>query len=259
MHIARVDAGSGPLHARLEDDHVVVLSAAPWDGGRPTREVLAREDMRLLAPVVPSKIVAIGRNYRAHVEEMGYDLPDEPSIFLKPPSAIIGPGQDVVLPTCSSDVEHEAELALVIGRRARHLSHEDALGHVAGVTAANDVSARDLQRRDGSPVRAKAFDTFCPLGPWVSTDRDLRAGLTVTCRVDGRQRQRGHTSDLVFGLSEVLVRLTRVMTLLPGDVVLTGSPGGSARLAPGDRVAIGVEGVGVLEHGVVEEREARSI
>jgi len=205
----------------------------------------------MLAPVEPSKVVAIGRNYLAHVREMGYEPPPEPSMFLKPPSSVIGPGDDVVLPprALSDQVQHEAELAIVIGTRARNLAPSEALRHVAGYTCADDVSARDLQRRDPSITRAKGFDTFCPVGPWIETELDP-GNVFVRCRVDGELRQEGHTSDLIFDLSTILTFVSNVMTLERGDVVLTGSPGGTSTLRTGNVVEVEIEGIGTLTHGV---------
>ncbi|MCC5949549.1 MAG: fumarylacetoacetate hydrolase family protein [Nitriliruptoraceae bacterium] len=252
MRIVRVAVAGETVVGRLLDEGVEELAGWPV-APRPTGRRFARDAVRLLAPVVPSKIVAIGRNYLAHIAEMGYEPPPEPSLFLKPPSSVIGPDDDVVLPPrdLTAEVQHEAEVAVVIGRRARHLTRDEVWGAIAGVTCADDVTARDLQRRDPGLTRAKSFDTFCPIGPWVETEVDLRGGLSVSCHVNGELRQQGHSSGLVHDIAAILAFASQVMTLEPGDVVLTGSPGGTATLHPGDRVRIGVEGVGTLEHGCV--------
>ena len=252
MFVARAARADEPAYVELDGAHAHVLDGAPWSGGRRTGEVLEADGLEFLAPTEPSKVVAVGRNYREHIREMGYDVPVEPTIFLKPPTAVLAPGGDVVLPPAalSSQVEHEGELALVIGRPTRNVPVGRALESVFGVTCANDVTARDLQRRDASLTRAKGFDTFCPLGPWIVTGLDLEAGLTVRCRVNDELRQVGNTRDLVFGLAEIVAAVSAFATLLPGDVVLTGSPGGSARLMAGDEVGVEVEGVGTLCHGV---------
>ena len=251
MRIVRIATDTGPAFGDLVDDRVHLLEGWPRSHQRTGRSV-AWEAAELLVPVVPSKIVAVGRNYLAHVREMGYEPPPEPSVFLKPPTALVGPGVAVVLPPedLSDEVQHEAELGVVIRQHARNLTVDNALAHVAGFTCADDVSARDLQRRDPSNTRAKGFDTFCPVGPWVVTDLDVQAGVGVGCRVNGQVRQAGNTDDLIFGIPHLLAFITRFMTLLPGDLVLTGSPGGTSTLHPGDLVEVEIDGIGVLSHPV---------
>jgi 2-keto-4-pentenoate hydratase/2-oxohepta-3-ene-1,7-dioic acid hydratase in catechol pathway len=258
MRVGRLELPEGARWGVFDGDRFHVLDGPPWTAGDAQRHRLATvspRGCRYLAPVTPSKIVAVGRNYRHHVQEMGYLPPSEPNLFLKPPSAITGPDTAVVLPppTLSTEVEHEAELAVVIGREARNLRAEDALDHVFGFSCANDVSARDLQRRDASITRAKGFDTFCPIGPWIETDIDLDRGCAVRCEVNGERRQDGQTDDMIFDVPAVLSYVTQVMTLLPGDVVLTGSPGGSGPLRAGDRVTIEIEDVGALRHTVIAD------
>lgn len=245
--LARIDV-DGRRWARVEEEHVVLLSAAPWEGGEPVGERRARE-VRWLAPAVPSKIVCVGLNYRAHAEEMGKPLPERPLLFLKPPSALLDPGGTVRLPAASELVHHEAELAAVVGRPLRHASVEEAAHAVAGLCCADDVTARDVQRRERVYTRAKGFDTFLPLGPWLVEGLDP-ADLGIELRVDGETRQRGRTSDMIFPLPEVLAEISRVMTLLPGDLVLTGTPPGVGPLAAGQRVEIEIEGIGTLRHAV---------
>jgi 2-keto-4-pentenoate hydratase/2-oxohepta-3-ene-1,7-dioic acid hydratase in catechol pathway len=194
-------------------------------------------------------VICIGRNYVEHAAEHGVDVPAEPLVFLKPPSAVIGPGDSVLLPGLSRQVEHEAELVVVIGRQARGLTPDNALDVVLGYTCGNDVTARDLQRRDGQWSRAKGFDTFCPLGPWIETGLDWR-DQQVQCLVNGQVRQEGRTRDMVFGVPELLAYASAVMTLEPGDVLMTGTPSGVGPLAAGDRVTVVVSGIGVLENDV---------
>jgi 2-keto-4-pentenoate hydratase/2-oxohepta-3-ene-1,7-dioic acid hydratase in catechol pathway len=205
----------------------------------------------LLPPVTPSKIVCVGLNYRNHVAEMGHDLPSAPLLFLKPPSALLPPGGVVLMPAASARVDFEGELALVIGRRLRNLkepslSNQNWRSALRGLTLANDVTARDLQNQDGQWTRAKGFDTFCPVGPIVSDELDSEAGLTLETRVNGELRQHGSTLDFIFPIPKLLACISAVMTLEPGDLVLTGTPSGVGPLKPGDRVEITIPGLGTL-------------
>jgi 2-keto-4-pentenoate hydratase/2-oxohepta-3-ene-1,7-dioic acid hydratase in catechol pathway len=210
---------------------------------------------RLLAPVIPrSKVVGVGRNYRDHAAEMSADVPAEPMLFLKPNTAVCGPGDAVVLPAASAEVHHEAELAVVIGRLCRHVPAERADEVILGYTCANDVTARDLQRRDGQWSRAKGFDTFCPLGPWVSTVFDP-SDAAVECRVNGEVRQHGSTADLVHDVPALVAAVSAVFTLLPGDVILTGTPSGVGPLRAGDRVEVEIAGLGTLHNLVTADDE----
>ena len=207
-------------------------------------------DVRLLAPVLPSKVVCIGKNYADHAAEMGQAAPESPVVFLKPSTSVIGPGDPIQLPRNSERVDHEAELAVVIGRLCREVPRAKALDVVLGYTAGNDVTARDLQKADGQWTRGKGHDTFCPLGPWVETELDPSA-LRVQCFVDGEVRQDGSTKDLLHDVPAVIEWITAFMTLLPGDVVLTGTPAGVGPLAPGSAVTVLVEGIGPLTNPVV--------
>ena len=200
----------------------------------------------LLAPVTPSKIICVGRNYREHVKEMGNVTPAEPLIFFKPISALLPPGGIVRMPAQSARVDYEGELALVIGRRVRHLDEKDWRSAVRGFTLANDVTARDLQEKDGQWTRAKSFDTFCPVGPLVSDELDLEAGVIIETRVNGELRQHSSTLDFIFPIPRLLAHITAAMTLEPGDLVLTGTPSGVGPLKPGDRVEITIPGLGIL-------------
>jgi 2-keto-4-pentenoate hydratase/2-oxohepta-3-ene-1,7-dioic acid hydratase in catechol pathway len=211
----------------------------------------ALNDVRLVAPILPSKVVCVGRNYAAHAEELGNEVPKEPLLFLKPSTSIIGPGDPIRLPVQSKRVEHEAELAVVIGvPGARMTSREDAMKSVFGYTIANDVTARDLQRSDGQWTRAKGFDSFCPLGPWIDTTLDP-ADLRVTATVDGEVKQDGRTSQFIFDIATVIAYVSSVMTLLPGDVVLTGTPAGVGPIEAGQKVTVAVEGLGELTNPVI--------
>ncbi|NDY42758.1 fumarylacetoacetate hydrolase family protein [Dissulfurirhabdus thermomarina] len=245
----RRPSGGPPGYGRIEGDQVVPLAgdpfSAPADGGPP----VPLDAVTLLAPCRPTKIAAVGLNYRDHAEELGMALPDEPLLFLKPPSAVIGPGAPIVIPPESRRVDHEAELAVVIGRRARRVPPEEAGAYILGYTCLNDVTARDLQHRDVQFTRAKGFDTFCPLGPHIETDLDP-SDLAVECRVNGERRQASRTRHLIHAVPELVAFISGIMTLEPGDVIATGTPSGIGPISPGDRVAVRVEGIGTLENPV---------
>ena len=207
------------------------------------------EEVALLAPVVPSKVVCVGLNYVEHAEELKMDLPSEPIIFLKPPTAVIGPGADIVMPPSSSQVDYEGELAVVIGKKCRDVPSKKADDYILGYANFNDVTARDLQRRDGQWTRAKSFDTFAPLGPYV-VDLDP-SSLAITTRVNGAVRQKSCTSDLIFSVPELIEFVSEIMTLLPGDVIATGTPPGVGSLNGGDVVEVEIEGLAVLKNRAV--------
>ena len=257
MRIARFTTGDDPRYALVTgepgEEHLVVLTGDPlFTPVTPTGErILLTDGARLLAPVIPrSKVVGVGRNYAAHATEMGHELPTEPLLFLKPNTSVIGPDDPIVLPTYSDEVHHEAELAVVMGKITRNVTPERALAHVFGYTAANDVTARDVQRTDGQWTRAKGFDSSCPLGPWIVTDLDTD-DLRVTARVNGQPRQDGRTSEMVFDVAHLVAYISEVFTLLPGDVILTGTPAGVGPVVQGDVVEIEVEDIGVLRNPVV--------
>jgi 2-keto-4-pentenoate hydratase/2-oxohepta-3-ene-1,7-dioic acid hydratase in catechol pathway len=213
-------------------------------------EAVPLGDVRLLAPVLPSKIVAVGLNYRDHAKEMGKEVPAEPLLFLKAPSALNDPEGEIVYPPDSALLHYEAELALVVGKRARHVTVAEAPAYVLGYTCLNDVTARDLQRKDGLYARGKGFDTFAPMGPWIETEIDP-AALPVRCRVNGELRQDGNTREMGASPLELLAFVSRIMTLLPGDVIATGTPPGVGALSPGDTVEVEVGGIGTLRNRVV--------
>ncbi len=242
--------GATPLFGAIQDDHVTELSAPPWEKWVLTNRRWPVAQVRLVAPVEPSKIVCVGRNYAAHAAELGNEVPKEPMIFLKPPSSIVGPGEAIVLPKYSQRVEHEAELAIVVGRPCSHLSDsDDPLSYVLGYTCANDVTARDLQKTDVQFTRAKGFDTFCPIGPHIETKLDP-ANVIVEARVNGRLCQSGSTALMIYPCAFLVRWISRMMTLLPGDVISTGTPSGVGPLVPGDTVEVSVTGIGVLRNPV---------
>ena len=252
MKYARVETDGTPRWGTVRGDTVALLDGTPYDGGRPNGTELALDSVRLLAPVTPSKIYCLGKNYADHRTEMGYEHDGDPSVFMKGSSTIIGPGDDIVLPplSMSTHVEHEAELALVIGKPARFVSKADAFEYILGYTCANDVSARDLQRNDPHPTRGKGFDTFCPVGPWIETDLDAVAGVRLRCRVNGELRQDASTADMTYDIPFLIEYLSGFATLYPGDLIITGSPGGTEPIKPGDRVEIEIDGIGTLVNGV---------
>jgi len=251
MKIVRIKAGDDIAYGVADAEGVLVYNGSPFVAWAPTETVVPWESVQLLAPVIPTKVIAVGRNYEDHADERNATVPDEPLIFLKPATSVIGPDANVVYPPISKEVHHEAELAAVISRVARHVRAEDASAYIIGYTAANDVTARDLQKKDGQWARAKGFDTFCPLGPAIETELDPLEKLAVICRVNGEVRQAGFTSDMVFGVAEILEYVSAVMTLLPGDVILTGTPAGVGKVEPGDVMEVEIDGIGTLRNRVV--------
>ncbi|HEY2736456.1 MAG TPA: fumarylacetoacetate hydrolase family protein [Polyangiales bacterium] len=251
MRIYRIDHRGKPRFARAKNDRELELwTAAPWDGGTGSGESATLAGARLLAPVTPSKIVCVGRNYAAHAKELGNQVPDEPLIFLKPPSALLDPEAAIVLPRSSQRVEHEAEIGIVIGTRLKNADPAAAISGTFGVTAVNDVTARDLQRKEVQFTRAKGFDTFCPVGPAIETELDL-SKLGVSARVNAELRQDGRVDQMIFSFAALISFISHVMTLEPGDLISTGTPEGVGPLAPGDIVEIEVSGVGVLRNPVI--------
>jgi 2-keto-4-pentenoate hydratase/2-oxohepta-3-ene-1,7-dioic acid hydratase in catechol pathway len=214
---------------------------------------ISLDEVRLLAPVLPTKILCIGRNYAAHAEEHAENVPNVPLLFLKPPSAVIGPKDTIILPPQSQQVEHEAELVAVIGKRGRWIPPEEAHHFILGYTIGNDVTARDLQRRDDQWTRAKSFDTFCPLGPWIETEFDPADSL-ITCYVNNDMRQMASTHEMIFNVRQLIAFASSVMTLEPGDVLFTGTPAGVSSLQDGDIIKIEIEGIGTLENSVSKEQ-----
>lgn len=245
---------AGPRYGCIEGDGVFAIDGREYFEAEPARgslESFPLVEVHLLAPVTPSKIVCVGRNYREHAAELGNKMPDEPLLFLKAPSAIIGTGGAVELPPQSRQVEHEGELGVVIGRRARRISDaDDPLSYVCGYTGVNDVTARDLQRKDVQFTRGKSFDTFCPVGPVIVSDVNP-LDLQVTTRLNGQVKQQGRTSDMAFSVPFLIRYISEIMTLNPGDLIATGTPAGVSRMKPGDLVEVEVEGIGVLQNSIV--------
>jgi 2-keto-4-pentenoate hydratase/2-oxohepta-3-ene-1,7-dioic acid hydratase in catechol pathway len=238
------------LNGLIEGDQIREISGPPWSSWSRGSRSWRLADVRLLAPAQPGKIVCVGRNYAAHAAELGNEVPKEPLIFLKPPSAIVGPGEPIVVPPQSQKVEYEGELAVVIGKRCSHLKDtEDALAHVLGYTCLNDVTARDLQKSDVQFTRAKGFDTFCPVGPHVETELNP-SDVLVETHVNGVLRQSGRTSLMVYPVAFIVRWISNMMTLFPGDLIATGTPAGVGPLLAGDTVEVSVAGVGVLRNPV---------
>lgn len=250
MRIARFSHNGAITYGIVDETDLVVLSGDPMFAGfEPTGERVPISDVALLAPVIPrSKVVCVGRNYRDHAAELGNDVPAEPMLFFKPNTSVIGPGDAISLPPQSQRVDFEGELAAVIGKIAKNVPAERALDYVFGYTIANDVTARDLQKSDGQWARAKGFDTFCPLGPAIETDFDPTGDAVVTTRVNGEVRQRGPISDMIFSLADIIAYASAAFTLLPGDVILTGTPAGVGPFGAGDTVEVEISGLGILRN-----------
>jgi 2-keto-4-pentenoate hydratase/2-oxohepta-3-ene-1,7-dioic acid hydratase in catechol pathway len=259
MRICRFTTGDDPRFGLVDGagEKIAEISGDPlYSRIELTGETFQVDDVRLLAPVIPrSKVVAVGRNYADHAREMGHEVPDRPMLFLIPNTSVCGPGDPVVIPSFVTEVSYEVELAVVIGRLCKDVAAEDARGVIFGYTVANDVTARDLQREDGQWARAKGMDTFTPLGPWIETDLDT-ADVRLTSRVDGQTRQDGTTADMVFGIGELVEHASAAFTLLPGDVLLTGTPAGVGRITAGQRCEVEVEGVGALANPFVAAEPA---
>jgi 2-keto-4-pentenoate hydratase/2-oxohepta-3-ene-1,7-dioic acid hydratase in catechol pathway len=250
MRNAPASGTSTMQYGLIEGENVIGISGVPWGQWSRGWHFSRLVDVRLLAPVEPSKIVCIGRNYAAHAAELGNEVPKEPLMFLKPPSSIIGPEEPIILTKLSQRVEHEGELALVIGKRCAHLRDtDDALSFVMGYTCLNDVTARDLQISDGQFTRGKGFDTFCPVGPHIESELDP-ASVLVETYVNGARRQSGSTALMTYPASFLVRWVSRMMTLVPGDVIATGTPAGVGPLVAGDTVEVSVAGVGVLRNPV---------
>jgi len=245
MRLVRYRFGDRIAQGFLEEGVVRALRGTFFEDPLPSGEEVPLDDVRLLAPVLPSKVVAVGRNYAAHAAEVGGEVPEEPLIFLKPSTSVSGPGDPIPLLPISLRVDYEGELVVVIGRLARHVRAEDAYRYILGYTCGNDVTLRDLQKTDGQWARAKGFDGSCPLGPWIETVLDPN-DVRVQTRVNGETKQFASTSDMVFGVATLIEFVTTFMTLLPGDVIMTGTPEGVGKLEPGDRVEVEIEGIGVL-------------
>lgn len=226
-----------------------ILEKSPFDGIKTTGKQIALDKVRLLAPIEPSKIVAVGLNYSEHANELKMSAPDEPVIFLKPPSSVVGPSDVIDLPSKVKQLDYEAELTIVIGNKAKNVNEAEAKKYIFGYTCANDITARDLQKKDGQWSRAKSFDTFCPLGPWIETELDIRS-TKVKCLVNGVVKQSGNTDNMIFGVDFIVSFVSSIMTLNPQDVILTGTPKGVGSLKDKDMVEVYVEGIGTLSNEV---------
>jgi 2-keto-4-pentenoate hydratase/2-oxohepta-3-ene-1,7-dioic acid hydratase in catechol pathway len=251
MKIVRIKSGDDIVYGVADAEGVLVYNGTPFVAWEPTEIVVPWASVTLLSPVIPTKVMCVGRNYEDHALEFDRDVPEEPMIFMKPATSVVGPNAHVVHPLISKEVHHEAELAVVISRPARNIRAEDASQYIFGYTAANDVTARDLQQKDGQWTRGKGFDTFCPLGPAIETELDPLERLAVICTVNGEVRQAGFTSDMVFGVAEIIEYIAAFTTLLPGDVILTGTPSGVGKVEPGDVMEVEVDGIGTLSNLVV--------
>jgi 2-keto-4-pentenoate hydratase/2-oxohepta-3-ene-1,7-dioic acid hydratase in catechol pathway len=251
MRLVRFSFGDRIATGAIEagEERIRVLRGTYFEDPLPSGEEVPLDDVRLLAPILPSKVVAVGKNYAAHAAEFGGEVPDEPLVFLKPSTSVSGPGDAIPLLPISHRVDYEGELAVVIGRLARGVPAEEAGLYILGYTCANDVTLRDLQKRDDQWARAKGFDGSCPLGPWIETDLDPTDVLVQT-RLNGDVRQSARTSDMVFGVATLVEFVTEFMTLLPGDVLLTGTPEGVGKLEAGDVVEVDIDGLGVLANPV---------
>ncbi len=253
MRIVRFFQKGRAGYGVLDGEKLLPLWETPFLGITETGETLLQDEITLLAPCEPSKIVALGLNYRDHAAEFGHPVPEEPLIFLKPSTAVIGPEADIIYPRMSRRVDYEAELAVIIGKTAHRVAEEKALDYVLGYTCFNDVTARDLQKKDGLFTRAKGFDTFAAMGPWIETDIGDPDNVMVEAYLNGERRQHSSTSNMVFGVRHLISFISQVMTLLPGDVIATGTPSGIGPMRPGDVVEVRVEGIGTLRNRVLAE------
>lgn len=254
MHIIRyLDKNNQIQYGWINAGMVGRLSAPPFGAFRRLEADLRLDEVKMVVPVEPSKIIAIGRNYPEHAREHHVDIPEVPMLFLKPPSSVINHEATIILPPQSQQVEHEVELAVVMARRGRWIPIQKVNDFILGYTIANDVTARDLQRRDGQWTRAKGFDSFCPVGPWIATELDP-GDLLLTCRVNGEIRQMSSTREMVFSINQLIVYISSIMTIEAGDIILTGTPAGVGELKSGDVVECEIEGIGTLRNNVAIEQ-----
>jgi 2-keto-4-pentenoate hydratase/2-oxohepta-3-ene-1,7-dioic acid hydratase in catechol pathway len=259
MRIIRYQLGQNePRFGWVYEDRVGPLEGSLFGEFRRQEAEIPLSSVRLLAPLTPGKIICVGRNYVEHANELGNAVPEYPLLFMKPPSSVIGPEDKIVLPPQSKQVDHEGELVAVISKRGRWIPPEKASQYVLGYTVGNDVTARDLQKRDGQWTRAKGFDTFCPLGPWIETEFDPTDSL-ITTRVNNEMRQMGSTREMVFSIAQLIAYTSSIMTLEPGDILFTGTPAGVGPLEAGNVVEVTVEGIGALRNPVVAEDTQRRI
>lgn len=251
MRFIRFASKSGKVnYGWIKDDKVGVIAGDLFGEYRRLKADIDYDKIKLYAPLLPGKIICVGRNYVDHAKEQGAEVPEIPLIFLKPPSAVIGPEEEIILPPQSNQIEHEAELGVVIGKTGRWIPMEKANDFIFGYTIANDVTARDLQRRDIQWTRGKGFDTFCPIGPWIETEF-FHSDALITCKVNDELRQMASTKEMVFSIPQIIAFISSIMTLNPGDLILTGTPAGIGPLVKGDRIEITIEGIGTLRNKVV--------
>jgi 2-keto-4-pentenoate hydratase/2-oxohepta-3-ene-1,7-dioic acid hydratase in catechol pathway len=255
MRLVRFIFDGKTRYGELEGDLLLPLGSHASEGEVSASEAVPLDRVVLLPPCLPTKIVALGLNYRDHAAEWGGEVPDEPLIFIKPSTSVIGPEADIIYPKMSRRVDYEAELAVVIGRPAHKVPEADAFRYIRGYTALNDVTARDLQKKDGQFTRSKSFDTFCPIGPWIETDIADPDNLTVEAYLNGVRKQHSNTSYMVFGVAKLVAFISSIMTLVPGDIIATGTPSGVGPMQPGDVIEIKVEGLGTLRNRVVAEKD----
>jgi 2-keto-4-pentenoate hydratase/2-oxohepta-3-ene-1,7-dioic acid hydratase in catechol pathway len=253
MKIVRYQDGSNVKWGVIEGKMVREMEGDPFEHFHLLSRTKEMEEVRLLSPCLPSKIVALGLNYRDHAEEVKMELPKEPLFFLKPSTTVIGSGEAIVYPKMSKRVDYEAELAVVIRKKAKAVPEENAMEYILGYTCLNDVTARDLQPKDGQWTKSKGFDTFAPIGPWIVTEIDPHH-LDISSYLNGKKRQHSNTKNLIFGPRQLVSFISRVMTLLPGDVIATGTPSGIGPMAIGDRIDVVIEGIGTLSNPVIAEQ-----
>ena len=249
MKIIRFEYQGKEKYGYVDDELITVVTGNIFTGVTETKETVPVGEVKILPPIVPSKIVGLGLNYRKHVEEIKFKIPEEPLIFLKPPSSIIGHMDHIIYPANTNRVDYEGELGVVIGKKARYVKEEEALDYVLGYTAVNDVSARDYQDREGQWTRGKGFDTFCPVGPVIATSLDPD-NLNIETRLNGKTVQSSNTNDMIFKTALQISFISNVMTLLPGDLIATGTPSGIGPMKKGDVVEIEIEGIGILKNFV---------
>lgn len=254
MRLIRYQIKNEPAQFGWIDSNNLVgsLVGSPFGEYQRSEALVPLASVQLLAPVLPGKIIGVGRNYAEHIKERDLETPTTPLLFLKPPTSVIGPDQTIYMPPQSLQVDHEAELAVVIGKRGRWVQPSEVTGYIYGYTAVNDVTARDLQRKDGQWTRSKGFDTFCPIGPWIDTEFNP-ADAMITCHVNGELRQMASTHDMIFHIDQLIAFITSVMTLEVGDVIMTGTPAGISPLHPGDVVEVTIDGIGKLRNIVAQE------
>lgn len=250
MQIARLQLNNESFYAVVKGSKAYPIKGLPYDGIETDGRELDLQNLRLLAPAEPSKVVAVGLNYADHAKELNQDLPEDPVIFIKPVTTVIAPRDGIVYPATTQRVDYEAELAVVIGKTCKNVKEDEAAQYIFGYTCLNDVTARDLQKKDGQWTRAKSFDTFCPLGPVIETEYNYK-GRSIKSILNGEVKQNGNTNDLIFGIEKLISFISSVMTLLPGDIIATGTPPGIGPMYKGDQIEIVIEGLGTLQNTVI--------